>query len=97
MEEARQEYEKSLKIYCKLAQKDPASYLLYVAITRNNLGNLDSAQNRMEEAGKESRNPGLPRYKIRISPPSNFSPAHAATSCTIGTRACTSLREASGI
>jgi hypothetical protein len=37
--------EESLKIYRELAQKDPATYLPYVALTRNNLGNLDSAHN----------------------------------------------------
>ena len=42
------------------------------------------------------RNPGLPRYKIRISPPSNFSPAHAVTSCTLvrkPVRRCSRLPE----
>jgi hypothetical protein len=38
MEEARKEFEESLKIYRKLVQKDPATYLPYVAITRNNPG-----------------------------------------------------------
>src|SRR6267154_1674008 len=40
--------EEALKTYRELAQKDPATYLLYLAITRNNLGNLDIAQNLME-------------------------------------------------
>jgi tetratricopeptide (TPR) repeat protein len=36
-----------------LAQKNPETYLPYVAMTLNNLGILDSDQNRMAEARKE--------------------------------------------
>jgi hypothetical protein len=36
-----------------LAQKKPETYLLYVAMTLNHLGILDSDQNRMAEARKE--------------------------------------------
>ena len=53
MEEARKEYEEALKIYSELAQKNPETYLPYVAMTLNNLGILDSDKNRMAEARKE--------------------------------------------
>src|ERR1700680_5039822 len=53
MEETRKEHQEALKSYRKLAQKEPETYLPYVAQTLNNLGTIDSAQNRMEEARKE--------------------------------------------
>ena len=53
MEDAHKEHEEALKIYRELAQKDPETYLPYVAMTLNNLGILDSDQNRMAEARKE--------------------------------------------
>jgi tetratricopeptide (TPR) repeat protein len=53
MEDARKEYEETLKTYRELAQKDPETYLPYVAATLNDLGFLDSNQNRMEEAREE--------------------------------------------
>ena len=46
------EYEEALKIYRELAEKEPETYLPYVAATLNNLGILDRAQNRPEEARK---------------------------------------------
>ena len=48
------DYEEALKIYRELAQKEPETYLPYVAATLNNLGILDRADNRLEleEAGK---------------------------------------------
>src|SRR5258708_21470076 len=53
MEGARREIQESLNIYRSLAQKDPDSYLPYVAATLNDLGILDSDQNRTEEARRE--------------------------------------------
>ena len=50
--EARKEAEEALKIYRELAQKEPETYLPYVAATLNNLGILDRAQNRPAEARK---------------------------------------------
>jgi tetratricopeptide (TPR) repeat protein len=52
-EEVRKEYEEALKTYRELAEKEPETYLPYVAATLNNLGILDSAQNRLEEARKK--------------------------------------------
>jgi tetratricopeptide (TPR) repeat protein len=52
-EKARREYQQSLNIYRSLAQKDPETFLPYVAATLNDLGILDSDQNRIEEARKE--------------------------------------------
>ena len=70
MEETRKEHKEALKSYRKLAQKEPETYLPYVAQTLNNLGIVDGAQNRAEEARKafaeavkiyrklEQKNPG---------------------------------------
>jgi tetratricopeptide (TPR) repeat protein len=52
LDEARQAYDEALKICRELAQKNPDTYLPYVAGTLNNLGTLDHAQNRMDEARK---------------------------------------------
>jgi len=46
------EYEEALKIYRDLTQKEPETYLPYVAATLSNLGILDRTQNRPEEARK---------------------------------------------
>jgi tetratricopeptide (TPR) repeat protein len=53
MNEAREEYEEALKIYRELVEKEPETYLPYVAASLNNLGILDRDQNRMEEARKD--------------------------------------------
>ena len=53
MKEARNEYEEALKTYRELAQKNPETYLPDVALTLNNLGILDSDQNRIAQARKE--------------------------------------------
>jgi tetratricopeptide (TPR) repeat protein len=53
MDDARKDYEETLKTYRELARKDPATYLPDVAMTLNNLGVLDSAQDRMKEARQE--------------------------------------------
>src|SRR6266481_3484536 len=52
MEEAQKDYEEALKTYRELAQKNPGTYLPYVATTLNNLGVLDHTQNRLGEARK---------------------------------------------
>src|ERR1700736_6565514 len=52
MEETRKEHEEALKTYRELAQKEPDTYLPEVAQTLNDLGIVDSAQNRAEEARK---------------------------------------------
>jgi tetratricopeptide (TPR) repeat protein len=52
VKKARREYAKALKMYRELVQKEPETYLPYVAATLNNLGILDRAQNRPEEARK---------------------------------------------
>src|SRR6267154_548742 len=66
----RKELKEALKSYRKLAQKEPETYLPYVAQTLNNLGIVDGAQNRAEDARKafaeavkiyrelEQKNPG---------------------------------------
>ncbi|HET9376105.1 MAG TPA: tetratricopeptide repeat protein, partial [Chthoniobacterales bacterium] len=50
IEDARKEYEETLKSYRELARKDPETYLPDVAATLNDLGILDTDQNRIEEA-----------------------------------------------
>ena len=52
MEETRKEHTEALKSYRKLAEKEPETYLPYVAQTLNNLGIVDDAQNRADEARK---------------------------------------------
>lgn len=42
-----------MKVFRQLAQKNPEAYLPQVATTLNNLGILDGAQNRMNDARKE--------------------------------------------
>ena len=44
--------EESLKTYRDLAKKEPETYLPHVAATLNDLGILDRAQNRPEDARK---------------------------------------------
>jgi Tfp pilus assembly protein PilF len=53
MDDARKEYEETLKTYRELARKHPETYLPDVAMTLDNLGILDSDQNRMADARKE--------------------------------------------
>src|SRR6266436_879703 len=52
-ETARKGYEEALKIYREFAQKNPDTYLSYVATILNNLAVLHADQNRMERARKE--------------------------------------------
>src|SRR5204863_389646 len=49
-EAARKRYEEALKIYRKLAKKNPDTYLPDVAMTVKNLATLDRDQNRITEA-----------------------------------------------
>lgn len=68
------EYEEALKIYRELAEKEPETYLPYVAATLNNLGILDRAQNRPEEARKAFEE-ALKIYKsFAKQDPDQFSP-----------------------
>ena len=53
MGETRRELEESLTTYRDLAKKQPETYLPHVAATLNDLGILDSNQNRKENARKE--------------------------------------------
>jgi len=52
-DEARQNFEDTLKIYRQLAQQDPDAYLPNVATTLNILGFIDGGQNRIEDARAE--------------------------------------------
>ena len=52
-EKTRREYEKALKTYRKLAEKEPETYLPGVAATLNDLAIIDGDQNRVEKARKE--------------------------------------------
>ena len=68
------EYEEALNIYRELAEKEPETYLPYVAATLNNLGILDRAQNRPEEARKAFEE-ALKIYKsFAKQDPDQFSP-----------------------
>jgi tetratricopeptide (TPR) repeat protein len=50
MDESRQHWEEASKIYRQLAQQNPGMYLPFLAITLNDLGNLDRFQNRTDDA-----------------------------------------------
>jgi tetratricopeptide (TPR) repeat protein len=52
-EESRREIEEALKSYRELAEKEPETYLPDMAATLNDLGILDSDENRIEKARKE--------------------------------------------
>ena len=47
--DARKEYEEALRIYRGLAEKEPETYLPYVAATLINVGILDLIQNEPEQ------------------------------------------------
>jgi tetratricopeptide (TPR) repeat protein len=52
-DESRRGTEEALKTYRELAEKEPETYLPNVAATLNDLGILDSDENRIEKARKE--------------------------------------------
>jgi tetratricopeptide (TPR) repeat protein len=49
-DDARRHYQEALESYRQLAQRDPNTYLPYVAATLNNLALADESQNRIEES-----------------------------------------------
>jgi tetratricopeptide (TPR) repeat protein len=53
MDEARAQYEEALAIYRKAAQENADAYLPYVALALNNLGILETNQNRIAQAHEE--------------------------------------------
>ena len=55
-EKTRREYEKALKAYRKLAEKEPETYLPGVAATLNDLAIIDADQNRIAKARNEFEN-----------------------------------------
>jgi tetratricopeptide (TPR) repeat protein len=84
IEDARKEYEETLKTYRELAQKDPETYLPYVAATLNDLGILDSDQNRMEEARKEFEESLKIYRKLVQKDPATYLPYVAITRNNLG-------------
>ena len=52
-EESRTGIEEALKTYRQLAKKEPETYLPNIAATLNDLGILDTDENRIEKARKE--------------------------------------------
>ena len=52
-EESRTGIEEALKTYRQLAEKEPKTYLPNIAATLNDLGILDTDENRIEKARKE--------------------------------------------
>src|SRR5664280_428036 len=50
LDEARKDYEESLKINRQLAQQNPAKYLPNMALILNEYGRVDASQNRMQVA-----------------------------------------------
>lgn len=47
-DDARRKYEEALQSYRQLAQREPGTYIPYVAATLNNLALVDEGQNRIE-------------------------------------------------
>jgi tetratricopeptide (TPR) repeat protein len=84
MDDARKEYEESLKTFRELARKDPETYLPDVAMTLNNLGILDSAQDRMKEARKEYEESLKIYRKLAQKDPEAYLPNVAATLNNLG-------------
>jgi len=78
-EAARQGFEEALKIYRELAQKNPDSYLPYVAMTLNNLAILDRDQNRMEAARKGFQEALKIRRELAKTNPHTYLPGVADT------------------
>ena len=72
------------KTYRELAQKNPETYLPYVALTLNNLGNLDRDQNRMEEARKEFEEALQIRRELAQKNPETYLPDVAMTLNNLG-------------
>ena len=84
MEDARKEYEETLKACRELARQDPETYFPQVAATLNDLGLLDSDQNQMEEARKEYEE-SLKIYRELVhKDPETYLPNVAATLNNLG-------------
>src|SRR5260370_12651949 len=78
MEETRKEHEEALKTYRELAQKEPETYLPEVAQTLNDLGIVDSAQNRAEEEARKAFAEALKIYReLAQKNPENYLPEGA--------------------
>jgi tetratricopeptide (TPR) repeat protein len=84
MAEARKEYEEGLKTNRELAQKYPESYLPDVAQTLNNLGIVDSAQNREEEARKAFEEALKTYRELEQKNPETYLPYVATTLNNLG-------------
>jgi tetratricopeptide (TPR) repeat protein len=74
VDEARQDYEESLKIRRELAQKNPETYLPYVARTLNNLGDLKRNQNRVDEARQDYEEALAVYQRLAQQDPEQFQP-----------------------
>src|SRR6266478_2760989 len=78
-ETARKGYEEALKIYREFAQKNPDTYLSYVATILNNLAVLHADQNRMETARKEYEEALRIRGELAQKNPDTYLPDVAQT------------------
>ena len=84
MDEARRDYDEALKIRRELAQKDPDTYLPYVATTLNSLGILDRDQNRMDEARRDYDEALKIRRELAQKDPDKYLPDVAGTLNNLG-------------
>lgn len=84
MEEARKAHEEALKICRQLAEKNPETYLPYVADTLNNLGVLHCDQNRMEDARKAYEEALKIRRQLAEQNPETYLPDVTTTLNNLG-------------
>ncbi len=78
-QDALQEFEEALKIYRKLAETNPHTYLPYVATTLNNLAILHKAQNNYQDALQEFEEALKIRRKLAETNPNTYLPDVAVT------------------
>jgi hypothetical protein len=73
-----------LKTYRELAQKNPQTFLPKVALTLNNLGILDSIENRMAEARNEYEEALKTYREFARKNPESYLPDVALTLTNLG-------------
>ena len=73
-----------MKTYRELAQKDPQTFLPEVALTLNNLGILDSTQNRIKEARNEYQEALKTYRELAQKNPETYLPDVAMTLNNLG-------------
>jgi len=81
---ARQHYEETLKVRRDLVQNNPEGYLPELAMTLNDLGNLDGLQNQAEEARQRYEESLRVYRQLAEQEPDKFLPYVAGTLNNLG-------------